>query len=487
MASLFLTKSKFAAGIQCEKRLWLEANRPERGKPTSPAQQRLFDLGREVGRLARTHISDGVLIEGEGFRDALGQTEHALREGADVLYEATFASDDLGAKIDLLRRISADSWELVEVKMSTSVKDEHIPDVAFQREVMERAGLHVERTTLMHINNECVYPDLDDLFEAADITDRVDDFSATLSARIDRLLGALDQRTEPAVPIGSHCDKPHECPFKGYCWVDVPEMHSIFSVPRIPGDVVDELVPQGILHAVNIPDDHLTPARREYVELVRGGEPRIAEPEIRQMLGELKHPIHFFDFESINDPIPRFDGTRPYQQVPFQFSCHTLHPNGELVHRGYLHTASDDPRRPIAEALVDALGRVGSVVVYHKHFEAGILKDLAEHLPALKAELLAIVDRLWDLLPVFRKHYAHPAFNGSNSIKNVLPVLVTDLNYDGLDVADGTAAQVAWRAMLSAAEEGERGRYAEALRDYCRLDTLAMVRLMEHVQDLVQR
>ena len=194
-------------------------------------------------------------------------------------------------------------------------------------------------------------------------------------------------------------------------------------------------------------------------------------------MANLQYPIHFLDFETDNPAIPRFDGLHPYQQFPFQYSCHVLHQNNEIEHYEYLHTDSTDPRLSVVESLLNHVSSCGSVVVYNASFEQGVLKHLADFFPEHAPPLQSIIDRIWDLLDIFKKHYTHPDFCGSNSLKAVLPVLAPSLDYQDLDVRDGTEAQATWNLMLNTEDETDKNEWINRLKAYCKTDTLATVKI----------
>ena len=281
----------------------------------------------------------------------------------------------------------------------------------------------------------------------------------------------------PEVLIGEQCDKPHRCPFKEYCWRDVPE-HSISTIPNLRTNTQTELVERDILSIHDLPDDfQLADREPAYVDSVLNNQPESDNEAIRNKLSELEYPIHFFDFETCNPAIPRFEGLSPYKQFPFQYSCHTLQSDGSLTHHEYLHTDTTDPRLPLLESLLNHISDVGSVIVYFASFECGILKNLAQSFPEHSAALQSIISRLWDQFVIFRDHYKHPEFGGSNSLKNVLPVLVPYLSYRGLDLQKGDDAQSVWDLMIRTTNEAERNNMINNLKEYCKRDTLAMVKI----------
>ena len=311
----------------------------------------------------------------------------------------------------------------------------------------------------MHTNKKCVYPDLSNVFTIENVTDQVDRLIADVPNNIETFKAILDENVEPEVLIGRHCDKPHTCPFKEYCWKDVPE-YSIFTIRYLATNREEELVERDIFSLYDVPDDFpLTKNQRGYVNMVLDNKPKIDKEAIRRKLSELKYPIHFFDFETSNPAIPRFEGLKPFRHFPFQYSCHILQSDGSLTHHEYLHTDKTDPRLPLIESLLNDICGVGSVVVYHASFECQRLKELAEYLPEHSEVLQSIISRLWDQELIFKRHYSHPDFCGSNSLKDVLPVLVPSLSYEDLCIQEGNDAQAVWNTMIETANGSRKKQY----------------------------
>jgi hypothetical protein len=481
----YLTKSKYLSGLQCCKRLWYEKNHPERGVSLSRAQHRTFRQGKEVGELARNLFLQGTLISAKGPAKSAEQTQIAIRDGASCIFEASFVFDNTWVRCDILQK-DGDSWNLIEVKMSTSVKKEYLPDLAVQKYVLTACEIPISKTQLMYVNNGCMYPDLSDLFIIEDVTDQVEPLMDSVPSDIEAFKAILDADNEPDVPIGERCDDPYSCPFKAHCWEAVPEQ-SIFTIPRLSWKKKDALIESDIFELSELPEDlSLTDNQQTYVDSVLHGQPEVDTEAIKAQLSDLEYPIHFFDFETDNPPVPKFQGLRPYQQFPFQYSCHIWHSDGTVTPHEYLHTDTSDPRLPLVESLLDTISDKGSVVVYSASFENQRLEDLAEFLPQYAEPLRSIQSRLWDQLVILRNHYKHPGFGGSYSLKSVLPVLVRSLDYDELDVQDGREAQAVWSLMLDSISEREREAMIRDLKAYCELDTLAMVELhrvlLRHVE-----
>ena len=477
-----LTKSSFVDGLRCRRLLWLQHHRPDLRTPSTLDARRRLEHGNEVGRRARAAFPGGVLIAGAPFDPdrARRETDEALASDAPALFEPLFEHEGVRIVADVLRRQARDpdTWHLVEVKASTRLKPpRHVQDVAVQAHVLRAIGLDLRRASILHLNRDFVAPDRGGLFAADDVTDRL--ASVDVPARLDEMRTTLAETDEPDVTIGSHCKNPYPCPFQAHCWGPYGT-RTIFHVPKpIHPSRRKRLAERGQIRLEDVRDwELLKPSERDGIALILDREVRIDRDAIRRRLGELAFPLHFLDFEAIDVPIPRYAGTRPYQHLPFQFSCHVLHEDGTVEHRAYLHETPDDPRPALTAALTEALNRRGSVVAYHADYERLRLEELARDLPVYAEPLHAAIARLWDQEPIFREPYVDWRFEGRTSIKKVLPVLCPDLSYEELDVASGTEAMAAWDAAVHGEDDDPASTFA-ALRAYCRQDTWAMVRIHE--------
>ncbi|MEZ4641589.1 MAG: DUF2779 domain-containing protein [Chloroflexota bacterium] len=473
-----LTKTTYLAYTQCPKQFWLDAYQPHLAAPPDPTAQHRLRTGQDVDKLAREQFANGRLIP---YRpqpvEMADLTRQALADGAETLFQATFATADLLVKADILTQ-TASGWHLIEVKSSTQYKEaEHLPDVAFQVYVLRQAGLPVAQASLMHLNRDCRAPDLRNLFVLTDVTAEVASFQTTVAADTAVIRQLLAQPAPPDTPIGRHCARSQTCSFYGHCWQGVEGL-TIYDIPRLNEEKERPLQEAGVLYLADIPVGYpLTTAQRAFVDFHVQQQITIDRAAIRQALADLQFPLYFFDFETIDYAIPTFDGCQPYQQVPFQYSCHILEADGTLTHCNYLHTDATDPRQPLAESLLTHIGATGNLIAYNIPFERSILHHLADHLPAYAERLRDMADRLWDQLPIFRRHYRDYRFGKSNSLKSVLPVIAPELSYKLLDVQDGAQAQVAWEALIGEGDTAVKQQLAEQLRAYCHLDTLAMVEI----------
>jgi len=481
-----LSKSRFVCGLQCHRQLWWRVHEPDAPElQPAPELQAVFDRGTRVGEVAQTHVPGGELIgfEHHEVEQKLAATREALDRGVPVIYEAAFREDGVFVAVDILERV-AGGFVLIEVKSTAGVKPQHLHDAAVQTHVLRKAGLDVVRAELMHLNRECRYPDLSDLFLRQDVTEAVEAFLPSVPGEIAAQQSMLG-RPLPEVDPGDQCHSPYQCPFWKRCWPERPEHHvSTLYRARHRGA---ELVAQGFETIFDLPEDlELGAIAARQLRSVQQGE-IVVEPGLAQALAELEPPLAFLDFETVALPIPVWDGCRPYDPVPVQFSCHVQQGDGEPVHREFLAEGPGDPRPVLARAMLEACRGARSVLTYNISFERSRIRELAASLPQLADELEELVQRLADLLPIVRNHVYHPDFGGSFSIKRVLPALVPDLSYQGLDIADGEAASVSLERLLfegGSMETAGRDSLRRALLDYCRMDTLAMVRLFARLREL---
>jgi predicted RecB family nuclease len=479
-----LSKSRFMAGLQCPKRVYLECHAGELASPPDAMIQATFDAGHAVGALARERFPGGVLIANGHHEHEIAEevTRSALANPAvPAIYEAAFTHADIRIRADVLVRRSGEWFDLVEVKSTASVKPEHAWDLAVQLHVLEGAGVKIHRAFLMHLDRSYVYPggphELDRLFACQDLTEgvraRQDDVRRAL-AEMRLVLG----RTEaPAIAVGDHCERPYTCSFYDHCHQGLPP-DPFADLPRMTARLRERFAEAGIDSIAAIPSDfpRLKLVQRRAIEALRAGQ-RVVDPALREVLSSVRFPVHFLDFETFMPPIPLYAGTRPYDVIPFQWSDHVLDENGVVDHREFLHPGGDDPRREFAERLLEATAGEGSVVVY-SNFEDTRLGDLESALPDLRDGVGKLRGRLFDLLPVIRRHVYDPGFGGSFSIKAVLPAMIPELGYDDLEIQHGGLASVAFAEILRPETTAERREELRAhLRAYCQRDTEAMLEL----------
>lgn len=481
---MLISKSKFMSGLQCKKRLWQDIHHRERKAPDGAGQLFIFRQGHEVGALAQKWRGPGTLIalNPRAPKSAVADTQVALAAGAERIYEAGFLYQDFLALADIIERKPDGTWRLIEVKATAKAKDIHVPDLAFQAWLMQQNGLLVSETGVMHLNTSTPLKAGVSLLSytdnTAEVLSAVDDIPATA---IEMMLIAKN-RNEPKVAPGRHCDKPYSCPFKSHCWQDMPSDH-LFNLPRLSHNSETLLRDKGWLSIADIEDaPTLTAHQQLWVDVIRNNRPFVNRKAITAWVNQLSRPIMSLDFETIAYAIPRWEGVRPYQQIPFQFSCHHQNQQGKRLHREYLHRDQSDPRPALAQALLDACPGDGSIIAWNAGFEKRIIRELAEALPHLSQSLNALLPRILDLMEIFRSWYLLPGALGSSSIKKVgIALLGKGADYANLSISQGDEAYAQWHEMVF---NGGSTEIAKNLLEYCAQDTLLPLQLLNKTRGL---
>ncbi len=482
-----LSKSLIIKGMQCPKALFLQKNPPAFDFPPQPDLEAKFRAGNEVGILAQQLFPGGTEVPFEDLTvpEQVAQTKQLIADGAKVIYEASFEYDGIFVKVDILVKDS-DAWQIHEVKMSTSVKEVNLNDVAIQFYVLGNCGLLISGAYLVHINNQYVRQgeiDVQQLFAGEDVLEAAFERQTDLPQIIADLRTAL-QGDEPQIDIGPQCNDPYDCDFIPYCWQHIPE-NSIFDL-KGRGIKKFDYYEQGIIRFEDLPLDALNKAQRQQVEATLNEQDSTNPQAVAAFVETLWYPLYHLDFETFNSAIPKFDGTRPYQQVPFQFSLHIQQEAGaEPQHFEYLAAPNVDPRRELIEQLLELVPEDGCVLTYNQTFEKGVLRKLAELFPDLDAAIEVRLENVRDLMVPFRRRdvYRWPML-GSYSIKAVLPAMVPELSYAGMEIADGMAAMQAYHDMCALEPGPELEKLRVAMLEYCRLDTLAMVRILGELGEM---
>lgn len=486
-----LSKSKIIAYRQCPKRLWLEIHRP--GLRDDSASEMVFAIGNQVGDVARRiydTAGSGRLIDFNeiGWDAAYAETSSWLAGTAAPLFEAAIRIEGAMALADVMLpepRENVIRWHMIEVKSTTGVKDYHRDDLAVQTYIATTAGFELASASLVHVDSSFVYPGGGDylgLLKAVDLTDEVRAKAGEVATWIAEAQKVTALDAEPMIETGPHCSDPFGCPFRHHCDRDKPAAEfPLSSLHRLGARQRDELEALGYDDLRNVPDEMLSSVNQMIKTQSLAGEAWFDAVGAAADLKPHTGIAYFLDFETIGFGVPIWKGTRPYQQLPFQFSLHIVTTGGEMEHKEFLDISGNDPGEAFARTLIEYCGTNGPVFVYNAGFENGVMRGLAERFPDLNSSLLSIVDRVVDLLPITRNRYYHPDQHGSWSIKAVLPAVCPDLAYDSLDgVQHGQAAQSAFLEAMTPETTPERKAEIERqLLAYCKLDTYAMVRLWE--------
>ena len=485
-----LTKSNYVIGLQCPKYLWTRLNEKEKIPPYDAATLHRFEEGHLVDKFSKDFFPMGTDIPTDDFRDNIKQTKELLTQ-RKLIFQAGILCDTVYSRIDILNPTHDDIWDIIEVKSSTKVKPEHLEDVSFQKYCCQKAGLKIGKCFLMHVNNEYIKQgeiDPKGFFGLEDITAEVNAAMLGIEQRIDTMLKIIGSEQSPDISIGKHCNNPYDCPLEECCWNFLPP-GNVFELYRGgTGNKSMKLFEGGIYSIKDIPANvSLTERQIIQKECELTGKPYISEGNIKIFVDELHYPLHYLDFETFDPCIPIFDGTRPYQKIPFQFSLHIVKDeDSKAQHYYFLADGVDDPRPKFLSSLKDVLGNSGSIVVYNQVFEKTILKELGEAFPDYKAWVEDVSSRIEDLLDIFKSFdYYHPNQRGSASIKSVLPAL-TEISYEGMNISDGEYASLAFLEMAYGnISKEQKEKIREDLSQYCCLDTEGMLLIVKKLKELI--
>ncbi len=445
-----------------------------------------MDMGTDVGVLAREFFPGGVLVE-ETHRQipaALVRTAELVADPTvSTIFEGAFVWQGILVRVDAIERLDATRWRLVEVKATSKVKATHLDDLAIQSAVLEGAGIRVDGCYLMHLNTQYVFLggelNLDEMFALDNMTEEVLARRVLVQQQLQEMWDVLKKPTSPDIAPDGHCYQPYECPFWNHCTKD-KSPRWVFYLPG--SSKLRKIWIEEEIETIDEIPDHIQLS--EIQQHVKANVEWIS-PLLRARLQSVRYPVHHLDFETFMPAIPVFPYTRPYRPIPFQWSNHIEYEDGTVVHEHFLCVDGRDPREELAQKLLASLGERGSVCVYSE-YERFLLFALGDFLPHLKPALNKVVRRLWDLLAVIQQQYYHPEFEGSFSIKNVLPALVPQLAYDDLAIQNGAVAAVMYQKMVfSETDLMERARIAQALEEYCGRDTWAMVELRRVLMERV--
>jgi len=488
-----LSKSKYVAGCQCLKRLYLQIHEPELAGGPDEAKQAIFDQGHEVGILATRAFPYGIQVDEDhlNHQKAMERTQALLGDNnVSAIFEAAFIFDGVRVRVDILERKTKDRWRMIEVKSTRKLKDEHYQDVAIQKYVLEGCGLKLSEACLMHLNRDYIYDgsvyDLQRLFTTNNLAEDIEELMEEIPDQVAEQHRILTLSAPPEVEQGDRCTIPYDCEFFNICNPEVPD-HWVGNLPGIRKQVIKTLLAQGIVLIQDIPEDFgLNNLQRQVCICVQKDEPYFGK-ELTNAIKKLKYPLYFMDFETYNPAIPRYAGMRPFDQIPFQWSVHVQRqPGDDLEHYEYLAEDANDPREDFIKSLLGVLedsGGKGHIVVFYASFETGRLNDLAGWLPQYAPRIKEVKARLWDLHPIVKNHVYHPKFYGSFSLKDVLPALVPHMTYEGMEIAEGNQAARAYDAMIRGGlSDNEIEKLRKALLEYCGQDTLAMVELIKVLQ-----
>lgn len=476
-----IDKRTFLAGLTCPTMGWYV--KQDGTEKISRGLQWRFHVGNEIAQYARQWLGDGRMLARSPTEIATGKTASALENPAStLLFEASFSWERLVARADALRH-TKNGWELIEIKSGVASGEKskdiskYLNDIAYTLCVAMGAGLDVTAVTLVLLSREYRLDEDTPMFTAIDVTKEAVECALKFQAIATDIAVAATSEEKPASSLKFVCK---DCEYFDAKCVGVNVPDPLFVLPRLSKEKFDKLHEFECISRLP-PDVEVTDSQRVVLDAIRSGNPH-KDPKGLALLDQVTYPAYYLDFEAILPHLPWFATRPPYDPVPFQYSLHTRSAIGDGVeHCDYLAPASGDWRLELIERLISDLGTTGSIVVYSS-YEKTRLKSLAELFRDFAGQLLLIIDRLFDLEKVVKEGYIHPGFQGRTSIKKVLPIVAPDLSYKSLSVGNGDDAAATFGLMRVGKIAVEDHAYERAaLLDYCRMDTLAMVRLHEEL------
>ncbi|HEB9289293.1 TPA: DUF2779 domain-containing protein [Campylobacter coli] len=491
---MFFSKSKYTRGTQCAKSLWLQTYKKDVLSMPDENTLARFSAGDKVGELACELFPNGVKIEFEGstFDEKCEQTKQLLENNQEVIYEATFCYDGILIMVDILQN-TKEGFIINEVKSSTSLKDVYIDDCSLQYYVLSNLGYKIKQVNLIHLNSEYYrddFLDINQLFKVNDITDEIIQKQEQVKENLKYFEDILNKKEEPNIDIGTHCFDPYECDGYEYCWIkqrNLCEKDSIFNISRLNSNKKFEFYYKNIISFKDIKDLSVFNKNQQIqIQASLNKEIYINKEKIKEFLNTLTYPIYHLDFETFMQAVPEFKGVKPYMQIPFQYSLHIDY-RDKLEHKEFLSECGVDPRYELAKNLINDIPKDACVLAYNASFERGVIKNLALVFPEFSEHLLNIEKSIKDLMiPFQNKDYYHYKMQGSYSIKKVLPALIPDMEqaYKDLNlIHNGSEAMQSFEAMQNMSEDDKKA-YRQALLEYCKLDTLAMVKILKHLEEI---
>lgn len=487
-----LSKSKYCSAIQCNKMLWLDENKKEEKENVD--NESVLDNGKDVGELAKELFGFHININfSDDLKTMVNDTKNLLYLDKVVITEASFIYDNNFCSVDILKK-DGNSYEIYEVKSSTSIKNIYIDDISYQVYILINLGYNVTKASIVYINSNYEYKDkleLDKLFNIEDVTTISLSNLSKVENKIKEINTYMENKEEMEGFLSMNCVKPYLCPFFHYCTKHLNE-YNVFNIRNMPLKTKFELYNKGVYEYKDLLKENIDLKYKEQIEFeLYNKEPYINKEKITSFLNTLSYPLYFLDFETFQMSIPKYNGTKAYMQIPFQYSIHYyLKENDKLFHKEFLGLPDVDPRRKLAESLVNDIPKDVCILAYNMSFEKTIIYNLASIYPDLKEHLMNIYKNIKDLmLPFKSRDYYTKDMHGSYSIKYVLPALFPNdpsLDYHNLDlIHNGSEAMNSFANMGKLSVE-EQEKIRCNLLKYCELDTFAMVKILNKLQESVK-
>lgn len=457
----------------------------------SEMQKAIFKRGTDVGKLAQQLFPSGIDASPNSqfeYDKAVKLTRKLLNDKQKIIYEASFNFNDVLAVADIVVNEKS-GLKIFEVKSSTSISETYIRDAALQYWVISNCGYKIKDFSIIYINNQYVRKgklDIKELFVTESVLKLILPLQKWVEENVNQFKKVLAKKVIPKIDIGEHCYDPYTCGFYEYCRKHIPE-NSIFDLSGIHLTKKYDLYRSGIVKLQDITDDiELSKNARLQVDIFKSKKDLIDKKAIKEFLSDLNYPIYFMDFETFQPAVPMFDNSKPYMQIPFQYSLHyKKNKNSKIEHFEFLAETGNDPRIKFIENLLRDTKSEGDILTYNKSFETLRLKEIAEAFPKYKKEIEERISRVKDLmLPFQKKYYYTYKMQGSYSIKYVLPALIPELSYENLEINEGGLASVAFESLYFETDLIRIAEIRHNLLEYCKLDTFAMVKLLEKLESL---
>ncbi|MCI9246337.1 MAG: DUF2779 domain-containing protein [Clostridia bacterium] len=486
-----LSKSEYCRAKQCNKILWLDKNKPEYAEAI--ANDSVLENGSEVGKLAKGLLGEHVdILYQENINNMIEETKKYMSLAPNIITEASFCYHNNFCSIDLLKN-DIDGVEVYEIKSSTRIADIYLEDIAYQIYILLHLGYNVKKVNLTYINSNYERKgdlELNKLLKTEDVTQQVMKKQKEVERKIQEIEEYMKNEAEPIQEIGTHCSNPYSCAYWKYCTKELPEKN-VFHIRRMPTHKKFEMYYNGIITFPDLLKEAINPRYKEQIEYeITNKESKIEKKKINEFLKGLHYPLYFLDFETYQQVIPKYDGIKPYMQIPFQYSLHYIEEeNGKLQHKEFLAEAGYDPRRKLAERLIQDIPKDVCVLAYNMGFERGVIKNLAKEFPDLSQDLMKIHMNIQDLMiPFSKRWYYCKEMEGSYSIKHVLPALFPnepELDYHNLPLVHNGGEAMSTFATLAEKSKEEQEEIRRGLLAYCKLDTLAMVKIWEKLREVI--
>jgi len=496
LINMQLSKSDYMLFLRHPAWLWLKKHDKQKLPVVDDTLQALFDAGHlfesYAEKLFPGALRVGFSFEENNYRSMPRRTKRAIESGANTIVQGRLEAEGITCIFDVLQKAGESEWDLTEIKSSTEVKEEHILDLAFQTIVLETSGLKIRKIFAIHVNKKYVRKgeiETEKLTVCEDVTEKVranidqtrEDIKKAIAVCASPTAPDLSPRHARVGPISE--------------WMAIYELlcphthpHDIYKLCRPNAELIGALEDLKVKLIADIPDNlELHPKQRAQIQVTKADKQIVHKEKIREFLSQFTYPLYFFDYETFSAVIPQFDDTRPYQQVPFQYSLHKIDENGVMSHTDFLHTENSNPGEHLLKQLRKDIGDKGTVLVWYEPFEKGRNTELGEMFPEYAKDMSNLNARVLDLMTPFSKNwFMDKNFFGSASIKKVLPILISEFSYEKLDIQEGQTASRTWKELVFDGKfVDKKEEIVKQLLEYCKMDTLAMVQLFKLLQSEV--